>query len=366
MRNGSYCAHPVSLVAFRGHPGTVSDVDPVVPPQPWWSERASKRMVRSVYSALAIVLLVVGVSMLQGDSNHGVIRPGPVVRLTDAISGTAAGSTSADPGWFAFTTVEVDEMTLLEYLIRRITGDDQVVSLTAPSRSTAARAQMLDSKHTALRIALTETTDVEIPSDGSLVIDVIDGSPAQDAGIRPLDVIVSVDGVKVLDPIGLRTAIGSSTTSMTIVYRRDAAVRTVEATPRDAMLGVRVAPSYAIALAGLADIDTGSVGGPSAGLMMTLAAIDAFSPGDLTAGLRLAGTGTITFDGSVGPVSGVAHKLTAAGAARADWFFVPSSQIDELSGHPEIATVRLVEVATLTDAIAALCASGASDAYCDR
>ena len=58
--------------------------------------------------------------------------------------------------------------------------------------------------------------------------------------------------------------------------------------------------------------DTQKVGGPSAGLAFTLAIIDDLTPGDLTGGKRVAVTGTIAPDGTVGPVGGVEQKAITA------------------------------------------------------
>lgn len=66
-----------------------------------------------------------------------------------------------------------------------------------------------------------------------------------------------------------------------------------------------------------------SEGGPSGGLMLTLAIYDKLTDGDLTNGLKIVGTGTISSDGSVGEIGGVKYKLNGAVKADADLFLVP-------------------------------------------
>ena len=66
-----------------------------------------------------------------------------------------------------------------------------------------------------------------------------------------------------------------------------------------------------------------SEGGPSGGLMLTLAIYDKLTDGDLTNGLKIVGTGTISSDGSVGEIGGVKYKLNGAVKAKADLFLVP-------------------------------------------
>ena len=74
------------------------------------------------------------------------------------------------------------------------------------------------------------------------------------------------------------------------------------------------------------DIDSGAVGGPSAGLAFTLGVMDVLTPGELTGGKLVAVTGTIDSDGSVGPIGGLVHKVDAARHAGATLFLVPATQ----------------------------------------
>ena len=66
-----------------------------------------------------------------------------------------------------------------------------------------------------------------------------------------------------------------------------------------------------------------SEGGPSGGLMLTLAIYDKLTKGDLTNDLKIVGTGTISSDGTVGEIGGVKYKLNGAVKAKADLFLVP-------------------------------------------
>ncbi|MEE2031230.1 YlbL family protein [Rhodococcus chondri] len=102
------------------------------------------------------------------------------------------------------------------------------------------------------------------------------------------------------------------------------------------------------------------IGGPSAGLMFSLAVIDKLTPGDITGGKSVAGTGTIDSDGVVGPIGGITHKLTAAAEDGAEVFLVPTENCAEaLTGAPD--GVQLVEVDTLGTAIDSLEALSAGD-----
>lgn len=117
------------------------------------------------------------------------------------------------------------------------------------------------------------------------------------------------------------------------------------------------------------DIDTGRVGGPSAGLAFTMAIIDVLSAGELTNGLNIVATGTIDRDGNVGPVGGIHQKTVAAERAGADLFLVPlccEEFVDRETGEPletpsnyeeallHADEMQVVGVANLDDALAAI------------
>jgi PDZ domain-containing protein len=103
-------------------------------------------------------------------------------------------------------------------------------------------------------------------------------------------------------------------------------------------------------------IDSGSVGGPSAGLAFTLGVIDVLTPDSLTGGQRVATTGTIDSSGTVGPVGGVQQKTVAVRRAGATLFLVPPSEYEEALKYA--GDMRVEQVETLDDALRALVSIG--------
>lgn len=96
-----------------------------------------------------------------------------------------------------------------------------------------------------------------------------------------------------------------------------------------------------------------NVGGPSAGLMFSLAVVDKLTTGNLAGPKFVAGTGTIGADGKVGPIGGITHKMLAAQEAGATVFLVPADNCDEArSGNDE--GLQLVKVGNLGEAVDAL------------
>ncbi|KAB1647426.1 Lon protease [Pseudoclavibacter sp. CFCC 14310] len=100
-------------------------------------------------------------------------------------------------------------------------------------------------------------------------------------------------------------------------------------------------------------ISLDKVGGPSAGMMFSLGIIDKLTPGSMTGGETIAGTGTIDAAGHVGPIGGIRQKVLTARDHGAPWFLVPEANCAELAGGiPDSVTV--VSVASLDDALHAL------------
>jgi PDZ domain-containing protein len=101
------------------------------------------------------------------------------------------------------------------------------------------------------------------------------------------------------------------------------------------------------------EIRAGDVGGPSAGMMHTIAIVDSLTEGELTHGRVIAGTGTIDLDGNVGGIGGIRQKVVAAEAAGADYILVPEANY-ESALTAERDDIEIVPVATLDQAISFL------------
>lgn len=95
------------------------------------------------------------------------------------------------------------------------------------------------------------------------------------------------------------------------------------------------------------------IGGPSAGLMFTLEIYNQLTPGDLSKGHRIAGTGTITSDGEVGSIGGVQFKIVAADREGAEIFFVPQENyaVAKAKADSIKTNMKLIPVKILDDAL---------------
>lgn len=97
-------------------------------------------------------------------------------------------------------------------------------------------------------------------------------------------------------------------------------------------------------------LDLNGVVGPSGGLMFTLGIIDKATEGSLTGGKKIAGTGTISADGKVGPIGGIDYKLISAKRSGDQFFLAPTSNCDEVVGHIP-SGLRVFSVSTLKEAL---------------
>lgn len=221
--------------------------------------------------------------------------------------------------------------------------------------------EMATSQQTAAAVALRYLGyHVGIDPNGVLVNQIILGTDA--AGkLQPTDVIVAVNGkptplvsdlqavmakVKPKQAVTLRILRGKSTVTERI--------RTVNDGGR-ALIGFTPAQSADIKLPRKVAIDSGNIGGPSAGLAFTLEVLRRLGL-NVTHGYRVAATGTIGLDGSVGPIGGISQKTWGVRDAGAQVFLVPAGQNARRALNLAGPNLKVIPVSSLTQALAALAA----------
>ena len=200
---------------------------------------------------------------------------------------------------------------------------------------------MVTSENVAIAVAL-DSLDYEIESegDGVLVVGLLDDSPVKDKLIKN-DLIVSINNelVKSVSEFisMLRTyEIGDIVNIGLIRNEQKLTIETklIEHVEyeNEPMVGFLAStPNQQFIFPFEVDIKTGNVGGPSAGMMMALNVYNLLTEDDITNGKKIAGTGTIEIDGSIGPVGGVKQKVIAAKKANAGLILVPIANYEEAS-----------------------------------
>ncbi|MGH3435620.1 MAG: YlbL family protein [Sciscionella sp.] len=186
---------------------------------------------------------------------------------------------------------------------------------------------------------------------------VVSGGPS-DGKIRAGDRLLRVDGKKITVAADAYNALTKTKPGQVVsveVRTPGQQLRTVRVTlgkrpdgRQQGFLGVSPVPHADVPFH--IKISLADVGGPSAGMMFTLAVIDKLTPDNLAGGTTVAGTGTISPDGQVGPIGGIPFKMIAARDAGATTFLVPAKNCSEAKSKVP-AGLRLVKVHTLTDAV---------------
>lgn len=331
------------------------------------------------WTAAAIALLL-SVSLVVGSSMsvpYYAIQPG-LARQTNDLVEVPSAKRFPPKGEVLFVTVGLVRLRAFQYLLAKqdddvdVVPEELILGKSDPRqyqrRSTQA---MVDSKETAAVVALQRLClDVQEKGTGARIQEVVAGSPAEKAGIRAEDTIVAVDGKPVttaeqaLAP--LRASKPGAPFRLTLVGPAEGAQpRDVSGIlgsnpndPKRSFLGIVARTrSQDFVLPFDVNVESGRVGGPSAGLAFTLALLDQLTPGELTGGGKVAATGTIELDGSVGLVGGVPQKAVAVRRSGAKLFLVPSGELEE--ARKKIGkTVEVVAVDTLEQAIQALAAHG--------
>jgi PDZ domain-containing protein len=193
-----------------------------------------------------------------------------------------------------------------------------------------------------------------------LVRSVVEGAPAQ-GHLRSGDVITAVNGtpVEAADEVSALLQDVDPGEPATFTVRRDGRttqVRTpteaAEDDPSRTMVGITIMgdPTFPFDVS----IDLGDrIGGPSAGLMFSLAIVDKLTPGAMTGGLHIAGTGTIGIDGTVGAIGGIGQKIAGADNAGASVFLVPAGNCAEArkAKSDDLTLVRVHSLESAVDAV---------------
>lgn len=226
-----------------------------------------------------------------------------------------------------------------------------------------SKQEMVQSQDAA-KIAALRFLGEQVTTDGVVVSAVEHGLPA-DGKLKTDDALKTVDGTPVSSATDLRAKIRAHPPGDTvrIGYVRGgtdavAQIKTIAAPDAGGRSIIGITPTERCPCKTPFDVNIAlgeNVGGPSAGLMFTLGILDTLTPGELTRGLTIAGTGTMDVDGQVGPIGGIKQKLIAAKRKGAVAFLVPAGNWDE-ANQARPPGLELRKVSDLTSAVAELCA----------
>ena len=335
----------------------------------------SRRTLASVLAIVLLVALCATVAFLPVP--YVTMSPGPTVNVLGKNNGqpivqVQGHKTYPVDGDLRLTTVSVtapgQRITLPAALWAWFDGARAVYprDVIYPPQQSAAESEqessveMVSSQDTAVAAALHEL-GYRLPLRVEIV-DVTKGAPA-DGKLRPHDRVIEVGGQPITDVSQVSKAIQRAGvgTPTQVVVRRGGVERTFTVTPKaspddptKAVIGVQIQPGYDFPFDVAVRLGD-DIGGPSAGLIFSLGVYDTLTPGSLTGGTDIAGTGTITADGRVGPIGGIQQKIVAAADAGAKLFFVPPRNCDDaLKADVKKGEITLVKATTMHSAVESL------------
>jgi PDZ domain-containing protein len=295
------------------------------------------------------------------------IAPGPVEEVADLISVEDVPVYPTN-GELFLLTVGLREVNVFEFVEAELDprvdlwGRDVVrpPGVTQEQQTRTNLQAMDQSIDTAIYVALTRLGyEVGFTGEGITILEVVAGSPA-DGVLQVGDVITQIDGVQVLTSDDASNDIRAHQIGDTIqlVGTRNGEPLNVSVTlaahPELAgvpMVGVVLdTVNLALVLPIDVEVDSRNIGGPSAGMMYAITVLDLLTEEDLAKGHRIAGTGTISFDETVGAIGGIRQKVFAARSVGAEYVLVPTDNYDEaLTAAGK--DIQVVAVGTLQDAL---------------
>ncbi len=317
---------------------------------------------------------------------YSEMSPGPTVNTLGDSNGApvlniAGRKTYPTSGHLNMTTVRVTgadyDMSLVEAVYGWLAGDNIVVphenlypNGKTEAESTQENAEEFSQSQQSAKVAALKQLGVPVTAR-VIVSTVVKASPSE-GKLHAGDVIKSVDGTAVTAPEDVAKLVTlhkpGEPVEFTIVPAKEAADAakagnenpapskvTITAGKAEgdghAIVGIRAGTDHTFPFT--IDIKLADVGGPSAGLMFALGIVDKLTPEDLTGGKFVAGTGTITDEGKVGPIGGIQMKTIGARQAGAEYFLTPAENCASAASHvPDGLT--LVKVSTIDDATKAL------------
>ena len=318
---------------------------------------------------LGLVLVAIALGITFWPTNQIIFLPDTAHPIAPLV--TIPGGHAPKAGGVYYVDVVERKATLLERLFG---GLHQGASLypasqvNTPGVSTRLQTQidledMSLSKETAAAVALRALhRKVTVRPIGAQVQGVGSDVPAV-GKLAPDDVITAINGARVTGPVDVFSAMQKVHPGQVVRFTftrfgktHVAKIKTVSRGPSDpthAIVGIVVGPAVNIHLPIHVNIDTGKTGGPSAGLAFALEIIEELGP-DILHGNKVAATGEIFSDGSVGAIGGIKQKTYGARRAHVNAFLVPVAGDNAHDAKRYAGNLKIIPVKSFQQALQAL------------
>ena len=347
---------------------------------PSGESRRRRRLRRAVVAGSFILVVALIAAVFLVPVNAVIEAPGPTWNVLDngsssdqdvlKVSGTETYPTE---GALRMTTVSVSgcpgyPVTTADLIAAWISADKRIVDRdevcpqdqNAEQVEETGKAQMTASQDSAVIAALVETgkagamhlTDTEVTEQQTSTEiqagDVLETITPQGGQTTTLASFSQLRELMTTIPEGTRVTLGVRRGEQ----KASAALTTIA--PQEGTTGSLLGLSLKISVDSPVEATFGlsDVGGPSAGMMFALGVVDEITPGSLTGGKDISGTGTIDMTGQVGPIGGIQQKMAGARESGSTFFLAPASNCNEVKGH-EPKDMQVFAVNTLHEAVAA-------------
>ncbi len=320
---------------------------------------------------VGLVVAVVVAAFVQVD--YYAIAPGDAQPTQPRITVTGP-QTYPSTGQVLFVTVSVPHLTALGWVVARLDPNTELLSKRdilgdkTPSEDRQENLRLMGySKDFATYVALTKLGyPVTVKDGGVVVTEVAKDVPAATV-LQKGDIIVEMAGkaIEVDDDLRQVTSAHKPGDVLPTTVKRkgvDTKVDVKLASRPDGTayigIGTGVPDTISFTFPFPVEINSGQVGGPSAGLSFTLALLDKLTPGSISGGNEVAATGTMDMNGNVGPIGGLAQKTVAVLRTGAKVFMVPMEEVKQAVDAAKGTNLRIVGVSTLDDALRTLAGLG--------
>ncbi|MCM3742733.1 PDZ domain-containing protein [Sporosarcina luteola] len=332
-----------------------------------------------LYAVVLLILLFLFIYPLDAY----ISKPGGAYDLEPIVE--VEGGDKDDVGTFSLMTISIGKATPFSYVASRFSDRMKVLPIYKVRRegendkeyNIRQKKLMSDSQFNAITVAFSKADiPVDITYDGVFVVSVLKGGAA-DGKLQTGDKIRFVDGRQLTEAGQFASSISGKNEGdkVTVTIERDEKLRDVEITLREIPksegrigLGIEFQEDRELSTDPRVDIHTADIGGPSAGLMFTLEIMNQLLDEDLTKGYKIAGTGEMLADGTVGRIGGADFKIMAADREGVEIFFAPDDYLpnEVRAKNPGIMTnyeeavktaekigtkMKIVPVTTIDDAL---------------
>ncbi|WP_064093815.1 SepM family pheromone-processing serine protease [Rossellomorea aquimaris] len=273
-----------------------------------------------------------------------------------------------DKGELMLTTVRMGRANIYAYLLASLKKYEHIYpvdEIRSPHESdeeyNLRQLQLMaNSQNNAIEVAFKKANKpYKFNYNGIYVLNVYPSMPAEKI-LQPGDRIISIDNQSFQSSQEfieyVETKQNGETVQITYVRGKEKLnnnipLETFPDMPNKIGLGITLSDDRDIVTDPPVTLNTEKIGGPSAGLMFSLEIYNQLTKDDLTKGYSIAGTGTISEDGTVGRIGGIEQKIIAAHKAGAEYFLAPDETITKemKEKYPDFESNYIVAKRTAKD-----------------